>query len=108
MSLYKRIWIEQDPAYADFRQQIAGDPAEIIPRYPFGVPLRRRNRLSTSPHWDPLWRGRVASAVENLKFDHIVVNSRMMFRTREERDAALQLAEKLWADELERRGKPLR
>ena len=103
MSVTKRIWIERDPAYADVRAKFAEEAARIIPQYTFPAPLRRRNRLAESPHWDPLWPRRLAMATEELKLDHIIVNSRMMFRTMEARDAAMQRGEELWAEELERR-----
>jgi hypothetical protein len=103
MGLTKRIWIEKDPAYADVRKEFADEAAKIIPQYTFDAPLRRRNRLAESPHWDPLWPRRLAMAAEELKVDHITVNSRMMFRTEDARNAAMQRAEQLWAEELERR-----
>jgi hypothetical protein len=106
MSLYKRIWIDRDPAYADVRKKITGDSDEIIPQYPHGAPLRRRNRLAPSPHWDPLWPRRLAIAAEDLKLETIIVNSRMMFRTAEARDAAMKRGEQLWAEEIVRRGGP--
>ncbi len=95
MSLFKRIWVEKDPDYAELRKSVAGDPEEVIPQYPHGAPLRRRNRLANSPHWDPLWRRRLFIATEELRLDHIIVNSRMMFRTKEARDAAMHRAEEL-------------
>ncbi len=103
MSVTKRVWIEKDPAYADVRAKFANEAAAIIAQHPFGAPLRRKNRLAASPHWDPLWPRRLAIAAEELKHDHITVNSRMMFRTEEARDATMQRAEVLWAEELERR-----
>ena len=103
MSLFKRIWIDADPAYAEFRRKIAGDPAEIIPQYPLGAPLRRRNRLANSPHWDQLWPRRLAMAADELKLDQITVNWRIMFRTEEARDMAMQRGEQLWAEEIARR-----
>lgn len=108
MGVTKRIWIEKDPAYAEVRKKFADEAATIISRYPFGAPLRRRNRLAESPHWDPLWPRRLAIAAEELAHDHSIVNSRMMFRTKETRDAAMQRAEILWAEELERRKSPRR
>lgn len=103
MSLTKRILFDKDPAHNEIRKKIFGDPAEVIPQYPFGAPLRRKNRLADSPHWDPLWPRRLAIAAEELKNDQITVNSRMMFRTKEARDATMQRAEQLWAEELQRR-----
>lgn len=103
MGLTKRIWIEKDPAYADVRAKFAEEAARIIPQYTFPAPLRRRNRLAESPHWDPLWPHRLHMAADELKLDHITVNSRMMFRTKEARDAAMERAEQLWAEGLERR-----
>jgi hypothetical protein len=104
MALTKRIWIEKDPAYAVVRAKFADEAAAIIAQHPFGAPLRRKNRLAASPHWDPLWSRRLHIAAEELKHDHITVNSRMMFRTEKARDATMQRAEVLWAEELERRG----
>jgi hypothetical protein len=103
MSLTKRIWIDNDPEHAEVRKRTMGDPAEIIPLYPFGGPMRRRNRLAASPHWDPLWPRRLTLAAEERKLDYVIVSSRMMFRTKEARDAAMQRAEQLWAEELEQR-----
>jgi hypothetical protein len=84
----------------EIRKKIFGDPAEIIPQYPFGAPLRRKNRLTASPRWDPLWPRRLATAARELKHDHITVNARMMFRTEGARDATMRRAEVLWAEEL--------
>ena|SRR5579872_3211695 len=103
MSLFKRIWIEQDPAYAEARRTIAGNPAEIIPKYPHGAPLRRRNRLADRPHWDPLWPGLLHQAVDALSLDSIMVNSRIMFRNKVDRDAAVIRAEAAWEAEIKRR-----
>ena len=103
MSLTKRIWVEKDLAYAEVRKKFADEAAKIIPQYPFGAPLHWRNRLAESPHWDPLWPRRLVLAAKKFKLDHITVNSRMMFRTKEARDAAMKRAEQRWAEELERR-----
>ena len=105
MSVTKRIWIEKDHAYADVRKDSADQAAKIILQYPFGAPLRRRNRLAAFPHWDPLWPCRLVMAAKELSLDCITVNSRMMFRTKEARDAAMNRAEQLWAEELKRRGR---
>ena len=51
MSLFKRIWIEKDPHYAEFRKSVIGDPEKIIPQYPYGAPLRHRNRLASPLHF---------------------------------------------------------
>jgi hypothetical protein len=103
MSVTKRIWIEGDPAYADVRAKFGEEVERITSEYTFPAPLRRRNRLAQSPHWDPLWPRRLAIAAEELKHDHVAVNSRMMFRTEEARDAAMVQANQLWEKELERR-----
>jgi len=103
MSLTKRIWIENDPVYAAVREKFAAEAAKLILQHPFGASLRRRNRLAQSPHWDPLWPRCLAVAAKELELDQIGVNSRMMFCTEEARDAAIQRAEQLWAEELERR-----
>jgi hypothetical protein len=102
MSLTKRILFDKDPAHDEIREKIFGDPDEIIPQYPFGAPLRRKNRLAESPHWDPLWPRRLHRTAEDLKHDHITVNSRMMFRTEEARDAVMGRAEQLWTEEITR------
>lgn len=103
MSTTKRVWIEKDPAYADVRAKYADEAAKVISQHSFAAPLRRRNRFAASPHWDPLWPRRLHIAAEELKLDHITVNSRMIFRTKEARDAAMARAEQLWAEELVRR-----
>jgi hypothetical protein len=59
--------------------------------------------MADSPHWDPLWRRRLFVAAEELNLDHIVVNSRMMFRSKEDRDAAMHRTEELWTVEIARR-----
>jgi len=74
--------------------------------YPHPAPLHRRNRLASSPHWDPLWPRRLQIAADERKRDMIVINSRMMFRDAQERDAAMARAEQLWAEEIARRTAP--
>jgi hypothetical protein len=102
MSLFKAIWIERDPAFEDVRRKVraAGPKLED---YPWAVPLRRRNRYAPRPYWDPFWPRRLHVAADDLGLDSIVVNSRMMFKTVVERNAAMARAEELWAQEIAHR-----
>jgi hypothetical protein len=102
VSLFKQIWVERDPAYADYRKQVTGDPAEIISQYPYGAPLRRRNQHACSPYWDPIWPPRLRKASAELGLDYIVVNSRMMFRTEGARYTAIRRAQQLWEEAIAR------
>ena len=107
MSVTKRIWIEGDPAYAEVRAKFGEGADRIKSKYTFPAPLRRGNKLASSPRWDPVWLRRLNIVCEELKLernrDFADVNWRRLFRTEEARDAATVRAEQLWAEELERR-----
>ena len=103
MSLTKRIWIELDPAYEDVRQRYAEEAWRYIKEFEFRIPLRRRNRWEDSPYWAPLWPRALRRAAEELGFEVVKVNDGMFFRTREQRDATVTLAEDLWHQDIARR-----
>lgn len=103
MSLTKRIWIEKDPAYEEVRRRYAEEAWQHIREFKFRAPLRRRNRCASGPHWDPLWPRSLERAAKDLELEVVRVNNGMFFRTSEQRDAALALAEDHWRQEVARR-----
>jgi hypothetical protein len=96
MSLSKRIWIECDPSYGDARQRWAEDAARRIAEFKFRLPMRRRNKTPFGPHWDSFWSSALRLAAEELGLEVIRVNDGICFRTREQRDSALELAQQIW------------
>jgi hypothetical protein len=48
------------------------------------------------PHWDPLWPGSLERAVKRLGFEFVKFNEGIFFRTQEERDVAVEVAEQRW------------
>lgn len=98
MSLTKRIWIDRDPAYEDVRRKYAEEAATARSQFTFRLATRRRNKLASRPHWDPLWSASLGQVAKELKIDAVNVNGGMFFRTAEDRDAVELLAQKLWAE----------
>lgn len=96
MSLTKRIWIDRDPAHEDVRRKYAEEAAAARSQFTFRLATRRRNRLASRPHWDPLWSASLDQAAKELKIDAVYVNDGMFFRTAEDRDAVELLAKSLW------------
>lgn len=101
MGLTKRIWIERDPAYEDFRRRHL-DAAKLH-EFTFRIPTHRKNSMASSPRWCPLWRRCLEIAAERLNFEHRWINAGMFFRTQVERDAVAALAETLRGERLRAR-----
>lgn len=101
MSLTKRIWIDRDPAYENVRGAYMADVQAAIAASPFRVSTRRKNRLNSSRHWDPLWPGCVRDAAKELGADYMPVNWQFLFRSAELRDQVVARAEQLWVERLE-------
>lgn len=101
MGLSKRIWIDRDPAYAEVRQKYAEEASERANQFTFRAALKRRNKAVSNPHWDPIWRNAPYRAAKELGVEHVTINDGIFFRTAEDRQAVLDLAEKLWLDRIE-------
>lgn len=100
MSITKRVWIERDPAYEEFRKQSAEETWRHISEFEFRVPLKRKSKLHYTSYWDPFWPGCLQRAADQLEFDTVIVNEGIFFRTREQRDAVVELAETIWDEKV--------
>lgn len=107
MSLYKRIWIDKDPAYAGFRAAQTADAwkkANELVALGFRIPTRRRNVFPGAiGRWCPFWANRVSRAADELEIEFIHVNDGMYFHTKAERDQTFARAEELWRETLAQR-----
>lgn len=95
MSITKLVWAENDPRYADVRQQYHDAAREAKSQLLYRIGLRRRGAPGR-PHWEPAWPYCVNEAVARLGFETIQLNSGLYFRTQEELDQAKKLAESLF------------
>jgi len=93
MGLYKRVWIEKDPQYADLRRCHMEKVERYHAQFKFRIGTRRRNALTTG--WCPFWESNLEQAVKELAFKVVRINSGMFFPTAEQRDAARSRAEQL-------------
>lgn len=98
MGLTKRIFVECDPAYADIRRQYADEATRYLKQFPFRIGTRRRNRMATKPHWDPIWRVSLQRAVKELGIEVAWVNDGVFLRTEGEAERLRVHAEALCAE----------
>ena len=103
MSVYKRIFIDKDPPYAAVRAVAARQAWTHIDQFKFRLAWNRKNRLASSPRWDPLWRSALSKAVKELGVDSVNVNEGAFFRTADDASTVKARAEVLWAEKLAER-----
>jgi hypothetical protein len=96
MSLTKRVLFGKDPALDQIRRRIGEENWAYVDKFPFRVPMRRRNKGAGTPQWDRHWPISLERAVEELKLEVVRVNEGMFFRSEHQRDAAVRLAESSW------------
>jgi hypothetical protein len=53
MSVSKRILFGDDPADDEARSTLADSTRHFLEPYKFKIAIRRRNRASVPPYWDP-------------------------------------------------------
>ncbi|WP_439619814.1 topoisomerase DNA-binding C4 zinc finger domain-containing protein [Hyphomonas sp.] len=95
MSITKRIWIENDPAYEDVRQARREEMGAHLGPYTERMGWRRFSTIDGEKRLDPTWRMAVYKALDELKPDYVNINESLMFRTEEDRDEVRALAESL-------------
>lgn len=93
MSMSKRYLF--DPEFVPQRQ---AEAEAAINAFPYRLPARRKNKVSASPRWDPLWEDAISSAAGKLGVEHIRVNDGICFRLAADRDRVLERAEVLWRE----------
>ncbi len=93
MSLSKRIFFSNDPADDEARRRLDEQTRRRLSPFKFKIPTRRRNRLSTSPYWDPMWQASLIAAAKELTVETVFINDQMCVRTREEAEAIRARAE---------------
>ncbi|HEV2818255.1 MAG TPA: hypothetical protein VGW40_13665 [Allosphingosinicella sp.] len=98
MSLTKRIFLENDPAYEDVRRRCGEEAWAYIRQFKFRIPTRRRNRAASYPYWSPLWRTSLQRAVKELGVESVNVNDGLFLRTEADMKAVRALAETLCGD----------
>lgn len=93
MSVWKRIWIDRDPAFEKERtvasvefDHYARDFVHRLPSIRYELAMNGKKRRS------PRWRSAVRKALEETQIDSIRINDGVFFRAKAERDHVGNLA----------------
>jgi hypothetical protein len=98
MSLYKRIWIDRDPAYENYRHERMAEAWQEIAEFKFRIARRRYQYDGKGKSLDRLWPISLGRAVRTLAIDTRNVNDGVLFRTQADCDNVKALAEKIWRE----------
>lgn len=98
VSLYKRIWIDRDPAYEDYRREQMARTWKEIAEFEFRIPRRRYRQQGGKKRQDRLWPISLNRAIRRLEIDTRDVNDSVLFRTQADCDKVRILAEDIWRE----------
>jgi|GEM_PF-1725670 len=104
MSITKRVWIENDPAYEKVRQTYRKEVSAFLAPYTERLGWRRFSKIEGKKRLDPAWPMAVNKALDELKSDCVTVNGSLMFRTKDDRDKVRALAESVYPELHEKYG----
>lgn len=95
MSLTKRVWIDQDPAYEEVRKQYEESARLERSQFSVRLPTRRKSVGAASGRWDRLWPSCLAQAAAVLEIEHLNENEGMFFRSEQDRQVVREQAESI-------------
>ena|SRR6185312_10550537 len=98
VSLYRRIWIDRDPTYEDYRREQMARTWKEIAEFEFRIPRRRYRQQGGKRRQDRLWPISLNRAVKTLQIDTRNVNDGVLFRTETDRNNVKSLAEEIWRE----------
>jgi hypothetical protein len=92
MSVTKRVWIENDPAYQDFQKARQEEITTYLDRFSERLSLRKFCSIDGKRRLDVTWKMAVSEAANELAADRVIDNDSMLFTSRSPRDAVRKLA----------------
>lgn len=92
MSVTKRVWIENDPAYQDVRNAHQDKIKTYLEPFTERLNLRKFCLIEGKRRLDKAWQWAVSEAANELIAESITVNDGMLFKSQAVRDAVRKLA----------------
>lgn len=99
MSITKRVWIDQDPAYADVWKAHAEELAEHAKQFPFRLKgTRFELGKSGERRRSAFWPAALQEAIYETEADFLQIKNDLYFRASAERDRVQQIASHYYSD----------
>lgn len=93
MSVTKRDWIENDPAYQDDRKERQDEIKTYLEPFSHRLGLRKFCEIEGKRHKDITWPMAVSEAANKLAAESVIVNDGMLFKSQAVRDSVRHLAQ---------------
>lgn len=92
MSVTKRVWIENDPAYEDVGKALQDEIKTYLEPFTERLGLRKFCKIEGKRRLDITWSMAVFEAVNQLAAERVIVDDGMLFRSKAVRDAVRKSA----------------
>jgi len=92
MSITKRVWIENDPAYQDVQKARRDEIKAQLEPFSHRLGMKKFCEIEGKRHKDITWPMAVSEAANELAAESAIVNGSILFKSRPVRDAVRKLA----------------
>lgn len=98
MSITKRVWVEQNPAYESVRRKYQEELHEYLREFTERLPLRKYCQIEGKRKIDVTWRLAVQNAIKETNVESMTINEGAFFKSKSDLCAVKAIAIKTHPD----------